>query len=179
MAKGSSRSLCRRHLLFNYKRPQLNQTFSCPSLRPTRNILRWPSFWTVSPQILSTIYHPKGVQKALLSVLDSKMSPFWSHVTSDSAYDLPSKGVQKRAPPKRTLLGVPVFGPVLPRSSCNLPQNMVPGPKSTFWTILKSFYKQYLLQTAREKKSKKSPKDVTSQNVAIFYYLYGILKFFL
>ena len=33
-----------------------------------------------------------------------------------------------------TLLGVPVLGPVLPRSSRNLLQSMVPGPKSTFWT---------------------------------------------
>ena len=38
------------------------------------------------------------------------------------------------------LAGVgPVLGPVLPRSSCNLPQNMVPGPKSTFWTMSHDF----------------------------------------
>ena len=85
-------------------------------------------------QIQVAIYHPEVSKKTLLSVLDSKMTPFWSHVTPDPGGDLPSRGVPKRDPQNRTLLGVPVFGPVLPRSSCNLPQNMVPGPKSTFWT---------------------------------------------
>ena len=85
-------------------------------------------------QIQVAIYHPEVSKKTLLSVLDSKMTPFWSHVTPDPGGDLPSKGVQKEISEKRSLFGVPVFGPVLPRSSCNLPQNMVPGPKSTFWT---------------------------------------------
>ena len=86
----------------------------------------------MSQQIQSTIYHPEVSRKALLSVLDSKMTPFWGHVTPDPGCDLPSRGVPKETSQKRPLLGVPVLGPVLPRSSRNLPQNMVPGPKSTF-----------------------------------------------
>ena len=88
----------------------------------------------MSQQIQSTIYHPEVSRKALLSFLDSQMTPFWGHVTPDPGCDLPSRGVPKRGPQKCRFFGVPVFGPVLPRSSCNLPQNMVPGPKSTFWT---------------------------------------------
>ena len=83
-------------------------------------------------QIQVAIYHPEVSKKTLLSVLDSKMTPFWSHVTPDPDRDLPSRGVPKRGPQISSLLGVPVLGPVLPRSSRNLPQNMVPGPKSTF-----------------------------------------------
>ena len=51
---------------------------------------------------------------------------------------------QNGVPKSVTLFGVPVLGPVLPRSSRNLPENMVPGPKSTFWTHVTRF-PQYVL----------------------------------
>ena len=54
----------------------------------------------MSQQIQSTIYHPEVSRKALLSVLDSQMTPFWGHVTPDPDRDLPSRGVPKRGPPK-------------------------------------------------------------------------------
>ena len=81
----------------------------------------------------------RGVQKGTHFDPRLQNDPFWSHVTSDPGCDLPSRGVQKETSQKRPLFGVPVFGPVLPRSSRNLPQIMVPGPKSTFWTMLHDF----------------------------------------
>ena len=88
----------------------------------------------MSHQIQVVIYHREVSKKALLSVLDSKMTRFgaMSHHIQVVIYH--PEGSQNGVPKSVTLFGVPVFGPVLPRSSCNLPQNMVPGPKSTFWT---------------------------------------------
>ena len=85
-------------------------------------------------QIQVAIYHPEVSRKALLSVLDSKMTRFGAMLRQIQVAICHPEGSQNGVPKSVTLLGVPVFGPVLPRSSCNLPQNMVPGPKSTFGT---------------------------------------------
>ena len=60
-------------------------------------------------QIQVAIYHPEVSKKTLLSVLDSKMTPFWSHVTPDPGGDLPSRGVPKRGPQKYYAFGGPRF----------------------------------------------------------------------
>ena len=52
----------------------------------------------------------RGVQKALLRVLDSQMTPFWDHVTPDPDRDLPSRGVPKRGPQKCYAFWGPRFG---------------------------------------------------------------------
>ena len=85
----------------------------------------------------------RGVQKVTPFGPRLQNDPFLNHVTSDSEYDFPSRRVPKRGSQKCTLLGAPVFGPVLPRSSRNLPQNMVPGPKSTFWTMFHDFLSMF------------------------------------
>ena len=90
-------------------------------------------------QIQVAIYHPEVSRKALLSVLDSKMTRFGAMLRQIQVAIYHPEGSQNGVPKSVTLFGVPVFGPVLPRSSCNLPQNMVPGPKSTFWTMLHDF----------------------------------------
>ena len=64
----------------------------------------------MSQQIQGTIYHPEVSRKALLSVLDSQMTPFWGHVTPDPDRDLPSRGVPKRGPQKCYAFWGPRFG---------------------------------------------------------------------
>ena len=44
-----------------YKRAQLNQNFSCPSDRTTRDFWIGTTFWTMSHDFQVTIYHLKGV----------------------------------------------------------------------------------------------------------------------
>ena len=61
-------------------------------------------------QIQTVIYHPEVSNKALLSVLDSQMTPFWGHVTPDPDRDLPSRGVPKRGPQKCYAFWGPRFG---------------------------------------------------------------------
>ena len=90
-------------------------------------------------QIQVAIYHPEVSRKALLSVLDSKMTRFGAMLRQIQVAIYHPEGSQNGVPKSVTLFGVPVLGPVLGRSSRNLPENMVPGPKSTFWTMLHDF----------------------------------------
>ena len=76
-------------------------------------------------QIQVAIYHPEVSKKTLLTVLDSKMTPFWSHVTPDPGGDLPSKGVQKGTHFGPRLQNVPFWSHVTPDPGCDLPSRGV------------------------------------------------------
>ena len=123
--------LCRRHLLFNYKRAQLNQIFSCPSHPSSRDLLEWDHFLDHVTRFPGYDLPSEGVQKMTPNKKRLKWDPlqmvnrnleignmgpksgFWTgdHVLRQIARGSGQNGSKNGDPQKRTGLRIPFWDP--------------------------------------------------------------------